>query len=337
MKLWRRVERPIKLSPYFERSDRGTRCTLCPNSCLIKEGSQGLCQVRHNRNGEITLPYYGVISAEAVDPVEKKPLYHFKPGTRTYSIGFYGCSLHCPFCQNHSISLSFASGSGGIQLSPEELIRRAKASGTPSISFTYSEPAIHAEFILEASRIAHREGLSTILVTNGYLNPAPAGELLRVIDAVNVDLKAFRKKSYPDHFGGALEPVKRFIELASSLSVHLEITTLIVPGINDDLEELERAADYIAGVDRDIPWHLSAYHPAYHYHEAATEGSFLFAAATRAKEELSFVYPGNRGASWPTICPGCGELMIERQGFGPVSHLSEEGCCSGCGREIVKI
>lgn len=324
------------LSPFGKCSGGEVRCTLCPHRCILIPGSRGVCRVREGADGGIALPYQGLISAEAVDPVEKKPLYHFKPGSSTYSVGFYGCNLHCPFCQNHGISIDYPAGMVNNRVSPRELVDRAIDSGCPSISFTYSEPAIHAEYLLDTASLARDKGLATILVTNGYLNEEPARQILAVMDAVNVDLKCFREENYRAVLGGSLAPVKRFIKVAVGMEMHLEVTTLVVPGLNDTIQELGDIISWIAGIDRDIPWHVSAYHPAFRYTRRATPEELVLDAARLGAKSLSYVYPGNIPVSWPTRCPRCGKEVIQRRGFMIESVLTGRGACPECGHQIVK-
>ncbi len=290
------------------------RCVLCPHQCTLKKGTVGICKVRQGGDETIELPYYGGVSSLAVDPIEKKPLYHFRPGTSIFSVGFVGCNLRCPFCQNWEISqeteipLRF--------LSPIQLCEKAEESSTGAIAYTYSEPLVHAEYLLDSMTEAHRRGLANVLVTNGCIQEEPAQEILSLVDATNVDLKSFSSDTYTTILGGNLEAVRRFITLAHGMGIHTEITTLVVPGINDTEEELLAIAEWIAQLSPHIPWHLSAYHPAYRYQAPPTSGTFLFSIATRAQKILRYVYVGNLWAnSNNTRCPVCGALVIERHNY----------------------
>jgi pyruvate formate lyase activating enzyme len=255
------------------------QCLLCPRRCLLAEGRWGECKARFNKNRTMSIPFYGQVSSLAVDPVEKKPLRHFLPGSHTFSAGFWHCTMRCPFCQNWEIahpdraSDSSAdgkgrgeSGFGGLHLEAEALVDRALASGCPSISFTYSEPCLHVEYLLDAMELARRRGLKTILVTNGCLNPEPARRLLALCDATNVDLKSYSAEIYRKKLGGDLEAVKNFIWTAAEVC-HIEITSLLVPGILDRPEQIEAIGDFIASVSRSIPLHITPYHPAYRWRE----------------------------------------------------------------------
>lgn len=275
------------------RGEGVIQCTLCPHRCLLAPGQTGLCGVRTNRRGRPALPWYGRITSLAMDPVEKKPLYHFLPGTRTFSVGFGGCNMRCPYCQNWSIS-QIQEGSPSFRtIAPRDLVSRARASEAPSLSFTYSEPSLHVEYILETARRAHREGLKTILVTNGHLNREPAEALLREIDAVNVDLKSFDAVYYRKVLKGDLAAVKAFIRRAADRGIHMEITTLLVPRHNDDPLQLKALFHFLAEINPAIPLHISRYHPAWHCTEEPTERQTLLTAVESAQNLLEHVYPGN--------------------------------------------
>lgn len=288
------------------------RCELCPHRCAIPEGGTGLCRVRRNEGGRLVLPYWGALSALALDPIEKKPLHHFKPGSSVLSAGFYGCNLRCPFCQNWEISQRVEEA--GIT-SPEALVAAALESGAPSLAFTYSEPTVHFEYVLEAARLARASGLATVLVTNGCLNEEPARELLALIDAANVDLKCWPEADYREKLGGDRAAVLRFIELAAR-ACELEVTTLVVPGISEGEEDMAEIAAFLAGLDRRIPLHLSAYHPDYRYREPPSPPELILRLAERARRSLDYVYIGNLGAlPADTYCASCGALLVRRRGY----------------------
>ena len=304
--------RPV--ARHWQALDDGRiRCGLCPHSCIMAEGHGGRCGIRTNEGGAMALPFYGRLSALAVDPIEKKPLHHFLPGTAVLSAGFFGCNLRCPFCQNWSISQERDPEASLVP--PAAMVEAAVKGGYPSVAFTYSEPSIHFEYLLEASRLAHEAGLATVLVTNGCLDEGPAEELLSVIDAANVDLKCWNEAAYRDTLGGELSAVLRFLELASQ-DCHLEVTTLVVPGLSDSAEDIAGIASFLRGLDGDIPLHLSAYHPAWHYREAPTRARLLEDLAERAREYLRYVYVGNiAGLDSDSRCPSCGELLVRRRGY----------------------
>ena len=307
------------------------RCSLCPRRCRIAGGAEGRCHVRRARMAPqvhqvsvddspgfvLELPYYGCISALAADPIEKKPLYHWRPGSSIVSAGFVGCNFHCPFCQNWRISQITGGETGGSCLKPEELIAKVKAgSKDRQIAYTYSEPLVHAEYLCDCMEEAHGEGIANVLVTNGCVSAGAAEEILSRTDAANIDLKCFSQKNYSAVLGGNLEAVLDFIHLAVSTGVHTEITTLVVPDLNDSEAELMKIAEFIAGMSRVIPWHLSAYHPDWKWNAPPTEPAFLSAIAENAQDLLAFVYTGNiAGTHNDTACQRCGAKLVTRRGY----------------------
>ncbi len=266
-------------------------CRLCPHNCHISEGNFGICLIRRNNEMNLELPYNGILSAISIDPIEKKPLYHFEPGSKILSIGFYGCNFHCSFCQNYQISQLFTEKKDHKYISPTDLVELVKDKGLSSLAYTYSEPVIHFEYIIECSKLAHKNGIRNVLVTNGFLNPEPAGELLSIMDGVNVDLKAFTQSFY-SKLGGKIEPVKKFIKLAAELT-HLEVTTLIIPGENDSVEEIMSIAEFLSLIDPNIPLHISSYYPVYKYEVSSTPKDTVLSLVEKASEVLNYVYPGN--------------------------------------------
>ncbi len=314
------------------------KCGICPNNCIIKNGKSGLCGVRSAADGRINLPYYGLISAASADPIEKKPLYHFHPGKSIFSIGFFGCSLACPFCQNHRISKDFNTSPDDLSpVTPADIAARAKKSGSFGIAFTYSEPIVHFEYVIKTAEAARALGLKTVLVTNGYINENKGIELLKYIDAVNIDLKSFSDDFYRMELKGQLKPVLNFIE-NSVTRTHTEITTLVIPGKNASIKEISSAAGFIAELGRNIPYHLSAYYPAFKYRVPATLPSALIETAEAAKQKLNFVYTGNiYGGLTDTACPDCGNLLISRTGYQTEVTGFKKGKCSGCGASSEKI
>ena len=313
---------------FCDESGGVVRCALCPHRCAILNGAFGACGVRGNKNGKGLLPFYGHVTALAADPIEKKPLFHFRPGSTILSAGFAGCNLCCPFCQNWRISRSASAGNQGLhgrQMTPGDIVSAALHEDSPSIAYTYSEPLVHAEFLLDCMALARHHGIANVLVTNGCANGEAAREILSLTDAANIDLKCFSVDTYAQVLGGgsndALSTVLEFIRLACSLGVHVEITTLVVPGLNDSAEELDACADFVAslsspGGQGQIPWHLSAYHPDYHWNAPPTDPALLLHTARRAREKLPFVYTGNiSGEENNTACPHCGALLVRRRGY----------------------
>jgi len=285
------IRRPLFLSD--ADVDGNVHCELCPNNCIIKSGKFGACGVRGNKGGKGIIPFYGFISALAIDPIEKKPLYHFKPHTDILSLGFAGCNLHCPFCQNWHISQS--TDIPGNWMQPGEIISAALKHDTPSIAYTYSEPLIHIEYILDCMNLARKHGIANVLVTNGCIKTEAAAEILKLTDAANVDLKTFSQETYKKTLNGDLQTVLEFIGLCYKMGVHQEITTLVVPDLNDSESELRETADFIASVSKEIPWHLTAYHPDYRWNAPPTNRDFLLRAAEKAREKLTYVHTGNIG------------------------------------------
>jgi len=310
-----------------EEADDIIRCGLCPRRCAIPSGSLGACGVRGNKNGKGIVPLYGHITALALDPIEKKPLFHFRPGSMILSAGFAGCNLRCPFCQNWHISQP-ASGGGdvpGKHMLPGDLISAALHEDSSMIAYTYSEPLVHAEFLLDCMTLARHHGIANVLVTNGCANAEPAREILSLTDAANIDLKCFSADTYAKILGGVVsngndisvfETVLDFIRLACSMDVHVEVTTLVVPDLNDTVEELDSCVDFIASIDKKIPWHLSAYHPDYHWNAPPTDPAFIKEIKNRAAKKLAFVYAGNiAGDGNNTFCPHCEAVLIRRRGY----------------------
>jgi pyruvate formate lyase activating enzyme len=315
---------------YYERvEDSRIRCRLCPHNCRIASGGHGLCRVRFNRGGELEIPFYGKLSSIAVDPIEKKPLYHFHPGRQILSVGFVGCSFRCPFCQNYRISQDTRTPTETV--APDELVRLAGREGSFGIAYTYSEPLVHLEYVLDTARRARASGLKNVLVSNGYVNPEPAEELIGLMDAANIDLKTFNAEFYRKEIGGELEEVKRFLGQAAGKLV-LEVTTLIIPSKNDGAEEVEAMARFLASLDPDIPYHLSAYYPTYRYTIPPTPPSTLRELAEVARRHLRYVYLGNIGAEESnTSCRACGNLLVRRRGYQVAVQGLRAGKCSRCG------
>lgn len=261
------TEEPFQAqAAYFAAlDDSRVQCLLCPHACVLQPGQWGICKARTNKAGSLSIPLYGHISSLAIDPVEKKPLLHFMPGSFTFSAGFWHCNLKCPFCQNWSISHPKP---GMMQktvlLSPQALVQKALESGCPSISLTYSEPTIHIEYALETFKLAKASHLATILVTNGSICSSPAEALLSLTDAVNVDFKTASEERYRTMLGGDLHAVQNFIQIAYKTS-HVEITSLLVPGILDQPDEIKSIAEFLASISPQIPLHLTPYHPDYNY------------------------------------------------------------------------
>ncbi len=326
----------------WEKHDNeGTlRCLLCPHLCLIRPGKRGICGARENRNGEVQLVTAGVISGYAVDPIEKKPLYHFYPGSSILSAGSYGCNLRCDFCQNYHISQNSDPG-GSPRLEPEELVSRAASiPGNLGIAYTYNEPVIWYEYVASTARLASRKGLKNVLVSNGYIMPEPLKEMTEFIDAFNIDLKSVSNDFYRNYTGATLNPVLEAIRIIAASGRHLEITTLILPGLNDSVEEMKWEAQWIAeNAGTGVPLHLSRYFPMYRRRDPATPPETIIKLREIAQEYLDFVYTGNMAGTdggSDTFCPSCGKMVISRTGYNVrIIGLTDAGRCSNCGRQII--
>jgi len=313
-------------------------CRLCPRNCHISEGKSGFCGVRENHHGKLYAMAYGRPAAVHADPIEKKPLYHFRPGSLTYSLGTFGCNLNCVFCQNWTLSRSWPDWLRYDRWTPAETVDRAIASDCSSLAFTYNEPTIWAEFLRDTVKEARRAGLETVLVTNGYISPEALPEVYADISAANIDLKAFSDDFYRKHLGGRLQPVLDSLTwLRKNTDVWLEITCLLVPGLNDSLEEITRMAAWIVDtLGEDTPLHFSAFYPNYRLTDReATPSSLLHMASQIGSQQgLNFVYEGNIvGAGMHTYCPSCKKVLLHRSGHRVVKNELRGDRCP-CGRQI---
>lgn len=277
---------------YYEKINYKIHCFLCPHHCVIEEGNLGKCNVRIHKNGELYTINYGEITSASLDPIEKKPLYYFKPHSQIFSIGSFGCNFSCDFCQNYSIS-QYKSKSDYV--SKENLVKTAvNMKDNIGIAFTYNEPSILYEYVLDTSKLLKEKApdKSVVLVTNGYINQEPLKNLLPYVDAMNIDLKSYSDKFYKNICGGNLKPVLETIETAAK-SCHIEITTLLVSGENDNLDEIEEIAKFLSSINRDIPLHLTRYFPRYKLNNPATNIDFMKKAQDTAKKYLNKVLLGN--------------------------------------------
>ncbi len=305
---------------YVKIENRAVKCSLCNHRCTIADGKHGICGVRQNTGGTLYASTYGLVSAEAVDPIEKKPLFHYLPGTLSYSLGGIGCNFRCEHCQNWHISQADATIARLSPLSPEEGVARALASGSASISWTYNEPTIWHEYTLDMGTLARARGLGTCYVTNGYITEEALRELSPMLAAFRVDLKAFTDEFYKKICGAHLQPVLDAAVVARELGMHIETVTLVIPGANDSMEEQESLIRWvIEHLGPETPMHFSAFHPDYRMRDrGATPVALLEKICTRAKElGLRFPYLGNVPHSryQNTYCPACGAMLIERRGF----------------------
>ena len=320
-------------------ADDKTECLLCPHYCRIDEGKTGICGVRKNTGGIIELQTYGVISSCSSDPVEKKPFYHYFPGHNILSAGSYGCNMRCDFCQNFSISQESFTENKNTIISPKNLVKMAiAAQRNIGVAFTYNEPVIWFEYMRDTSVEAKKHGMHTAMISNGYVNREPLLEILKFIDAFNIDLKAFNDIFYRKLTGSTLEPVKNTLRMIAEAGRHLEITTLVIPGQNDNESEMKLEAEWIAHeLGRDVPLHLSRYYPMYRRKEPATSDDTLKRLSDIARENLDYVYIGNsrNDQGQNTRCPVCGVNVTIRSGYNTsIINLDEKGRCTGCGKLI---
>ena len=311
-------------------------CRLCPHGCRLKAGHRGRCRVRMNSEGELVTLNYGRVTSLALDPVEKKPLYHFYPGTTILSVGTMGCNLTCRFCQNWRLSQGQAPYT---PMSPVELVDRAAALGGEDcigIAFTYNEPLVWYEFVIDSCRESYDRGLKNVLVTNGFVQSEPWRRLLSLVHAVNIDMKGLDAEFYREVCGGSPDEVMESVETAFEMGVHLEVTNLLIPGRNDSPEEVSQLAGWLASLSPDIPLHLSRYFPNYQLTLPPTPVETLQRARQEALRHLRHVYVGNLWTSegTDTICYNCGQVLIERNGLKAEILGLSGGVCGTCGQEI---
>ena len=323
---------------FWESRDGAVQCQLCPWHCTIRPGATGRCRVRYNDGGVLRCLTYGKVTAVNLDPVEKKPLYHFYPGEQILSIGSWGCNLSCVFCQNWTISQEQAPTQ---DLSPEQCVALAEqmaSRGNIGISYTYNEPMIWFEYVYDTAKLARERGLKNVLVTNGIVETEPLEELLGYIDAMNVDIKSMRDDFYARlcRGSGGGDVARRTVEMAVRRGVHVEITNLVVTGENDTDEHFQQLAEWAASVSPKLPVHVSRYFPAYKFDAPPTPVERLKRAVEILREKLVFVYVGNldmRGAT-DTVCPRCGNVAVERRGYLTRVVGLSDGRCSNCGEDL---
>ena len=320
------------VAAHWHPEGEAVRCELCPHRCRIADGKRGICRVRQNRDGTLYALTYGRIAAVQMDPIEKKPLYHFRPGTQILSVGSVGCNLSCGFCQNWHLVLGEAS------LAPVEipdLVRMARESGSVGIAYTYNEPLIGFEFVRDCAREFRKAGMANVLVTNGFVSQEPLAELLPLVDAMNIDLKSMDPEFYRKVCGGTLPPVLDAIR-AAARSVHVEITALLVTGETDSEEAVRKVVDFVAATDPAIPLHLSRYFPQHRYTAPPTPPSRLEAAYRIGRTKLSYVYVGNYhlAGSEDTRCPRCGVTVVRRQGYRTTVVGLRGNRCGSCSAEL---
>lgn len=327
---------PLHEARYYEPfANKTVQCFLCPNECVISSGEWGACKARRNIGGKLYSMVYGKIAASHVDPIEKKPFFHFLPGSKAFSVASTGCNMRCLFCQNWDISQCFPEDVPSATVTPEQIVARALESGAQSLAFTYNEPIINFEFMLETAKLARSKGLRTVVISNGYIEEPPLKELLKYIDAYKVDLKAFDEKFYRKFTGGRLASVLESLKTIKESGVWLEIVTLLVPGENDSPEEIRALARWIhTNLGDSVPLHFSRFFPQYKLQNLppTPPETILLARKIAIEEGLQFVYTGNIAdpEGEATYCPKSGEKAIERQGhFVTANHLKNGACSDG--------
>lgn len=327
---------------YFTVLKNGkVRCHLCPHECVIADNKTGKCRVRTNHGGTLEADGYGMLSAVNVDPIEKKPLYHFHPGKMIYSVGGYGCNFSCPCCQNFEISQT----AGRDHLIPDKYtvsrildeIRNVK--NNIGVAFTYNEPLIGFEFMRDTAEAVKQTGLKNVVVSNGFISQEPLSDILPFIDAFNVDLKAFQPDVHKKFTGGDLLVILDNLKSIKKSGTHLEITSLIVPGLNDSLNQFKSMINWIQSeLGSDVPFHISRYFPRYRMSDGATSENLLLELAALSSTYLDYVYIGNvrENRYSHTWCKECGELLISRNGYSVrIDGLDNSGCCEHCGSKVV--
>lgn len=327
---------------YERLDDRKVRCHLCNHQCVIKDGKRGICGVRENQDGILKTLVYGKLIAQHVDPIEKKPLYHVLPGTLSYSIATVGCNFKCRFCQNADIAQLPADRKGmivGEPCTPEDVVTAATRSGCRSIAYTYTEPTVFFEFAHDTARLAHEQGLLNVFVTNGYMTSEALHMIKPYLDAANVDLKAFNDDFYKQQCSAKREYVMQTLQLMKSLGIFVEVTTLLIPGLNDDRKELEQLASFVVdSLGPDTPWHISRFHPTYKLTDRPPTPAESIHEARRIGLDagLRYVYsgnlPGDDGEN--TRCYSCGHPLIERWGYRISKNVIQGGRCPKCGATI---
>jgi pyruvate formate lyase activating enzyme len=325
---------------YEKENKNRVRCLLCHHKCLIREGAKGICSVRENQDGTLVSLVYGKVIARHVDPIEKKPLFHFLPNSPSFSIATAGCNFKCRFCQNADISQmpSDFQQISGVEMAPAAIVAEALAGGCRTISYTYTEPTIYFELAVDTARLAVSKGLKNVFVSNGYMTEECLREIHPDLHAANVDLKSFRDEFYRSQCGARLEPVLETLRTMKRMGIWLEVTTLIIPGQNDSPEELRDLSGFIADLDPSTPWHVSRFHPTYRLTDAPPTPPEAIRMAKEIGHEagLKYVYsgnlPGDEGEK--TFCHGCGELLIDRFGFAVRANRIRHNRCPRCGVDI---
>ena len=326
---------------YEPMPESKVRCNLCNHRCKIREGKRGICGVKENRGGTLYSLVYGKVIAEHIDPIEKKPLFNFLPGSKAFSIGTVGCNFRCKHCQNFDISQHPHEHKGeiiGAKRTPEQIVEATKATGCRTIAYTYTEPTIFYEFAYDTAVLARNEGIKNVFVSNGYMSAEAAHQIAPYLDAINIDLKAFTDKFYKEICGAHLNPVLQTIRMMKALGVWVEVTTLIIPGLNDGEQELRDIARFVKSVSPKIPWHVTQFYPSYKLLDLPRTPLVTLRRAREIgmEEGLRYVYegnvPGEGGEN--THCYVCGALLIERYGLELIGNRLQDEKCPECGTKI---
>ncbi|MBW2973235.1 AmmeMemoRadiSam system radical SAM enzyme [Candidatus Woesearchaeota archaeon] len=321
-----------------KQKNKNVQCFLCPRNCVIEESKMGFCGVRQNQKGKLYSLVYGKATGVQIDPIEKKPLYHFKPGTAAFSIGTVGCNLVCQHCQNWATSQAKPGQWHTYDITPEEVVEKAKQEHCSTIAYTYNEPTIFFEYVLEIAKLAHKKGLKNVLVTNGFTGKEALLDIIKYIDGANVDLKAFDNEFYKKYSGAWLEPVLESIKTYKKKNVWLELTNLIIPTLNDDTAKLKEMCAWIKeNIGADVPLHFSAFYPSYKLEDLppTSAATLMDARKLAMKMGLNYVYIGNVVTTDEdnTYCPKCKEMVIERMNFTILQNKLKDGKCK-CGEKI---
>jgi pyruvate formate lyase activating enzyme len=330
----------LRPAEMWKKAGRGAvDCLLCPNGCRISEGERGICRVRKNIDGSLYTLVYSRIAAAHVDPVEKKPMYHFLPGSKAFSIATGGCNLSCKFCQNWQLSQSYPEDLNAYEITPERLSVRAKSSGSKVIAYTYNEPTVQFEYIIDSSAIAKKNGLRPVIISNGYIMPEAGRKLAKNLDGIKIDLKAFTEKFYRSICGGSLKAVQDNLVSLHGLGKWLELVVLIIPTLNDSPDEIREMCKWVRkNLSSDVPMHFTRFHAMYKIQNLPpTPVSTLERCRNIAKDNgIRYPYIGNvPGHKWEnTYCHNCNRMIIKRSGYFHIENSIRKGACPFCGTKI---
>ena len=335
-----RPQAAVREAMWFERlPDKAVRCQLCPRECVVAEVERGYCGVRENQGGDYKTLVYGNLCSTNIDPIEKKPLYHYLPRTTALSVATAGCNLECKFCQNWRISQYRPEQVDSSVIPPENLVRAAKARRTPTIAYTYSEPVVFYEYMHDVAAIGRKEGVGSVMISNGYIREPALRQLCRQLTAVKVDLKAFTEKFYADQCAGRLEPVLQTLEVLKDIGIHTEVVVLLIPTLNDSAEEIAKMAKWLVQhVGPDVPLHFSRFHPIYRVMNLPPTAVATLDRARKISMDagMRYVYIGNVASTegGHTYCPSCSKPVIRRVGYNTDTSGLKDGACASCGHKI---